>query len=132
MPYKKKHLFCFVMLTLLVTSSAFGDDTQKPCHLHPQVVGACFPVHGRLSLYNGTPSVRLWKIGTNRMLGVSQGRFALSGYQNLPETLEQKLSWENELYGDFVVCPFTPAKPGVMQLICIDSGAHLVVKERGK
>ena len=66
------------------------------------------------------------------MLGVSQGRFALSGYQNLPETLEQQLSWENELYGDFVVCPFTPAKPGVMQLMCIDSGAHLVVKERVK
>jgi hypothetical protein len=95
-----------MFLTLLVTSSVFSADTQKPCHLHPQVVGECFLVHVRLSLYNGTPSVRLWKIRTNKVLGVSEGQFALSGYRNLPETLEKKLSWENELYGDFFVCPY--------------------------
>ena len=36
------------------------------------IIGDCFEIHGRLSLYNGTPSVRLWPVGTKRLLGVRE------------------------------------------------------------
>jgi len=129
---KKKHVLWSVALVFGTTLSAVGDDTQKSCRHHPKIIGACFTVHGRLSLYNGTPSVRLWKVGTNRLLGISEGRFWLAGYRNLPETLEKKLSWASDVYGDFLVCPFTASEPGVMQLVCIESSENVVVKERRK
>lgn len=103
---------------------------NKPCSSHPKIIGEPFTVHGRLSLYNGAPSVRLWKIGTNRILGVSGGRFYVEGIRNLPEAIEEKLAWDTELYGDFLVYPFTPAKPEVMQLMCIESVKNLVIKKK--
>ncbi len=87
-------------------------------------------MHGRLSTYNGNPAVRLWRIGTRRVLGVSDQRFSLAEYRNLPEGLTKQLNGENEIIGDFVVCPFTPAKPREMQLVCIESAKNFVVKKR--
>jgi len=104
--------------------------TEKSCREHPQLIGKCFRVHGRLSTYNGNPAVRLWRIGTKRVLGVSDQRFSLPDYRNLPEDLSQKLSGENSIIGDFLVCPFTPAKPREMQLVCIDSAKNVAVKKR--
>jgi hypothetical protein len=103
---------------------------EKSCREHPQLIGKCFNVRGRLSIYNGNPAVRLWRIGTKRVLGVSDQRFSLPEYRNLPEDLSQKLNGENSIMGDFLVCPFTRPRPREMQLVCIDSAKHLVVKKR--
>ena len=104
--------------------------TGTSCKENPQVIGECFTVHGRLGLVNGTPSVRLWKTGTDRILGIAEGSFTLSGYRNLPETIEKQLNQDIYLYGDYIVCPFTPDKPGTMQHICIESVANLTIKRR--
>lgn len=103
---------------------------EKSCREHPQLVGKCFTVHGRLSTYNGNPAVRLWNIGTKRILGVSDQRFSLPGYRNLPEDLAQQLNGENNVYGDFLVCPFTRSRPREMQLMCIESAKNIVVKKK--
>jgi hypothetical protein len=103
---------------------------EKSCREHPQLIGKCFRVHGRLATYNGNPAVRLWRIGTKRVLGVSDQRFSLPEYRNLPEDLTKQLNGENEIIGDFLVCPFTPAKPREMQLICVESAKNLVVKKK--
>ncbi len=105
-------------------------QAQKSCREHPQLIGKCFNVRGRLSVYNGAPAVRLWHIGTRRVLGISEQRFSLPGYRNLPEDLSQKLNGENSIIGNFLVCPFTPAKPREMQLVCIESAKDVVVKKR--
>ena len=97
---------------------------------HPQLVGQCFRVHGRLSTHNGNPAVRLWRIGTRRVLGVSDQRFSLPGYRNIPEELAKQLDGENNLYGDFLVCPFTRPRPREMQLMCIESAKNVVMKKR--
>ncbi len=81
-----------------------------------------------MNYWNGTPSVRIWKVGTTRMLGVSEARFKIDGYENLPGDVRSRLSWDTDLFGDFVVCPFTPEKPGVMRLVCVDSATRLVVR----
>jgi hypothetical protein len=71
----------------------------------------------------------LWRVNTKRMLGVSAS-YSREGYSSIPEELERKLNWENELWGDFLVCPFTPQRPKVMQLICIEEGKNIVVRKR--
>jgi hypothetical protein len=105
-------------------------QAQKSCREHPQLIGKCFNVRGRLSVYNGAPAVRLWRIGTRRVLGISEQRFSLPEYRNLPEDLTKQLNGENELVADFLVCPFTRAKPREMQLVCIESAKDVVVKKR--
>jgi len=64
------------------------------------------------------------------MLGVSDQRFSLPGYRNIPEDLVKRLDGENDIYGDFLVCPFTRARPREMQLMCIESAKNIVVKKR--
>jgi len=105
-------------------------SAEKSCREHPQLIGKCFNVHGRLSTYNGNPAVRLWRIGTKRVLGVSDQRFSVPGYRNIPEDLAKQLDGENMIIGDFLVCPFTRARPREMQLMCIESAKNVVVNKR--
>jgi hypothetical protein len=53
----------------------------------------------------------------------------------LPSNVERKL-WvtkdpnsQNDLFGDFEVCPLEPEKPGVMQAACIESAKNIVIGE---
>jgi len=87
-------------------------------------------VHGRLSVYNGTPSIRLWPIGTKRLLGVLDPKdiSAEPGPNTIPPAVESKLDFDKDVFGDFVVCPLTRSRPGRMQTVCIESGKNLAVR----
>jgi len=118
------------MVFVSTISYSQQDTTQnncEPCRKHPEVIGPSFVVHGAMRLYNGMPSVRIWLIGTKRILGVSEGQFYLKGYCNLPKWLEPKLSFETDLIGDFVLYSFTPDKKGVMRFVCVDTAYNLKV-----
>jgi len=117
---------CAVVVTR--SSPATADD--KPCSKHPQLVGSCFTVRGRLSVYNGAPALRIWRIGTQRILGVSEQRFAVTGYRNVPENIRAKIDQDKTLFGDYLVCPFTKSKENEMQMVCIEKVTNLVVKKR--
>lgn len=115
---------------VLVSSRTLADEIEKPCREHPQIVGACFEVHGRLAIYNGSPGFRLWPVGTKRLLGVSEYKHALTGYSNIPESIAKLfVTTDTAVYGDFMVCPFAKQQPDVMQFICIDSGKNFVIRE---
>ena len=113
-----------------VSATSPPPAADKSCREHPQLIGKCFKVRGRLSTYNGNPAVRLRRIGTKRVLGVSDQRFSLPGYRNIPEDLAKQLDGQNNIYGDFLVCPFTRPRPREMQLMCIESAQNIVVKKR--
>jgi hypothetical protein len=123
-------LLLLIISSVLFAQSAVLSEKDKSCRLHPKLIGKCFPVHGRLSIYNGAPAMRIWKVGTRRMLGVSEQRYAVKGYRNVPENIQSQINQEVELFGDFLVCPFTSSKPGEMQMVCIEEGKHLKVKKR--
>lgn len=80
-----------------------------------------------MSLYNGTPSIRIWPVGTKRILGVSEGENNNEDYKYLPDNIEDKLNWENAIFADFTVCPFTEDKPGVMRLVCVESVENIKI-----
>ncbi len=120
-------LYCGVVFSQ--SQSQSSESPLKPCRSQPQLVGKCFMVHGRLALYNGNPTMRLCRSGTKRMLGISES-YSQPGYSRLPKEIAKKLNWDTELWGDYLVCPFTRAQPKHMQLICIESGKNLVSRRR--
>ena len=118
----------FLILGGSVSAMSPAAAPEKSCREHPQLIGKCFNVHGRLSTFNGNPAVRLWNLRTRRMLGISDQRFSVPGYRNLPEDLAKQLNGENNIYADFLVCPFTRPRPRAMQLICVESAKNVMVK----
>ena len=109
-----------------------GQSCGKPCREHPKLVGPCFKAHGRMSIYNGNPTYRIWPVGTKRLLGVSLGVYLLPGYCNLPPAIEGKLSLGSDLFADFVVCPFEASEAGHMQLVCVESASNEVVSPKAR
>jgi len=101
----------------------------QACKSDPDLVGECFTVHGRLSAYNGNPTYRIWRIGTTRMLGITENVFPIDE-EVLPESLAEKMNWNVEAWGEFLVCPFTGDQPGVMQKVCIESADDIIFKHR--
>jgi hypothetical protein len=91
-----------------------------------KAVGPAFKVRGRLSNWNGNPTRRIWIIGTNRVLGIREGT-------ELPGNLESLIvDFDSEVTGDFVLCPLTTAKPGVMQIVCVSAGFNLSKRSKAK
>jgi hypothetical protein len=104
-----------------------NGKSEKPpfqaCSSDPDLVGSCFKVHGRISAYNGTPTLRIWRIGTDRLLGVDDEI-------PVPESLSRELDWDVNAYADLEVCPFTREQEGAMQRVCVESAEHIVVRKR--
>jgi hypothetical protein len=110
----------------------FGRKARPPtqaCQSDPDLIGPCFTTRGRLSAWNGSPTFRIWRIGTKRIMGLAQEMFP-SGQVVLPESLDGQMNFDVDAYGDFVVCPITAELPGKMQLVCVESARNLTFKER--
>lgn len=106
-------------------AGAFGSQVDA-CRTHPELVGACRTVRGRLAPANGIPSIRIWIVGTQRILGLSGGEDPV-----LPANLRAALGdrpFERQVYGDFRVCPLTRQSPGRMQMVCVASAHRLAVR----
>lgn len=121
----------FALVTFIVlfaSSKSFGTeiDMKAGCKSNPQLVAACFTVHGRLSAYNGTPALRIWKIGTHRLLGILKDEDPLA----IPESIRNEVGFGKDIYGDFLVCPFTESKPGQMQFACVEAVSNVQVRKR--
>jgi hypothetical protein len=97
------------------------SEASQACKTDPDIIDVCFTVHGRLSVWNGSPGLRIWRVGTSRILGVQDD-------DPLPENLSKQMNWGVEAWGDFEVCPFTKERPGVMQMVCVESAEHVLFK----
>ena len=122
-----------VVLSALACGVAFGSnlmasqgqiDPKAGCRRNPGVVDRCRTVHGRLFVSNGTPSMRMWPVGTQRILGVLPSEEEL-----VPDVVKRHANFETRLYGDFEVCPFTREKAGEMQFVCVESASNLVAEQ---
>ena len=122
-----------------------SSERTIPCKT-PEIAHSCYWTRGRLSMANGNPSYRLWKIGTHRLLGIYSGPVAFNGRAQeeyaldnegpqLPPNVEDALwrsvkgPWPNIIYADFEVCPLDKEKPETMQAACIESAKDIVVKK---
>jgi len=112
-----------LVVLALVIGSAVAEEQVPACKRNPEIVAPCFTVYGRLSFWNGAPSARIWRVGTNRMLGVHS--------DILPKGIQEKMrDFDTELWGHFEVCPFTKEQPGHMQFVCIEAWRNVRVRQR--
>jgi len=102
---------------------------QSGCATSPKPVASCWVAHGRLSVYNGAWSAVIWPVGTKRLLAVG----GPEDRPYMPASLRTKLmsgDAENEIYGNFNVCPLSAARIGEVQFVCVQSAEQLVVKTK--
>jgi hypothetical protein len=99
---------------------------KEQCQGSKQVVAPCYRVHGRLFWANGAPNIRIWIIGTHRILGVRRNE------KGVPDSVVKLLNapgveniFQNEVYGDFEVCPLEKRVEGHMQDVCVESPANM-------
>jgi hypothetical protein len=94
-----------------------------------------FVIHGRLSAYNGTPSLRIWIVGSKRILGVSapEGREEEAMPKALLDIFEDGDGWfTRDFYGAFTVEPLEPDQKGHMRPVRVIAVKNLVVVKDGK
>ena len=84
----------------------------------------CFSVHARFFTSNGIPC-RLWVVGTRRVLSVEN-------CESLPEPMERYVAPPGPafvvIYGDYLVCPLEPDRPGWMRTVTLRTAERLVVE----
>ena len=61
-----------VIIPSAIEAAAPTQARQIQCKTQANA-SSCYWTRGRLSFYNGTPSFRLWKIGTHRLIGIYSG-----------------------------------------------------------
>src|SRR5438876_8131207 len=104
-----------------------SELSDRRCRTNPKRVSQCFTIHARLSAYNGSPGLRLWPVGSRRLLGVLPAEDAIT-----PDCLLGNVGFDTNLYGDYTVCPFTLERTGHMHMVCIEKAQPLLQeKEAG-
>jgi hypothetical protein len=111
------------LLAAPLARPARAEDPGAACTSSPQRVGQCLTVHGRMTSCTAVPSIRIWVVGTKRVLGVEDAEGNPGSDAVLPPDLDAKVSGlspcSKAAWGDFTVCPLTASKPGVMQRVCL-------------
>jgi len=100
------------LAVVLFATSCFGAD---------KFAGPCYEVRGRLSYWNGTPSTRIWIVGTHRMLGIP------SEDSELPPKVKDLLkSFDDQIFANYSVCPLTRERRGEMRMVWVKSARDIV------
>jgi len=109
----------FAIVALLIGSGA-GQSQPVACKDNPKIVEACYSVRGVLFYANGTPSTRILVVGSKRILGVHDEE------HGMPEYISKLIpNFNDEVHGNFVVCPYSKRQLGHMQFVCIESEKNL-------
>ena len=95
----------------------------------------CFTVHGLLQGSNGVPGIRMWRIGTRRVLGIVGGDGSPAADDLVPQPLYARMQtetpgWLRSVDAKFLVCPLAAEKAGWMQPVCIVSASDVVFTRR--
>lgn len=119
----RTRLFIFLLFAAVLAfgSKAFSAELTNSLNR--------LTVHGRLTYCNGNPSCRIWIVGTKRLLGVQESGDEVA---DMPKALKDLMSWDREIFADFVVEPLTSQKPGVMQIVRIVSASKIIVTDKDK
>lgn len=129
-----KVLLTSMLAVLSVAPALSSADVTTKCAERSDLAGPCYQVHGRLFLPNGSPSARIWVIGTKRILGLaappdSDGEEAADGIVMPKRVSSQIKDTATQIYADFLVCPFEKDIPGRMRSICVESAKNMIVED---
>ena len=119
-----------IILALALSVSAHADAAgARAAKTWP-----CYWTRGRLWIAQGGPSIRLWPVGTRRILGIvnpKPGVIDYDGADAIPPKVADALTDGVFVWGTYHVCPIAPERPGWMRFIFIDRAAgKLFVQKR--
>lgn len=120
-----------VIVCLLLCAATASADNLGLCRSSPKLVDACFKVHGRLSIANGSWNYRIWPVGSHRMLAVvdSRDHFDEATPPPLPQAVRRALGPDSEIFADFEVCPLTSERLGAMRHVCVAGASKIFVQK---
>jgi hypothetical protein len=133
-------LIAALALCAVATQALPQQSTLKrkiPCKT-PENAASCYWTRGRLGVYNGNPSFRVWRIGTTRIVGIHSGPDAQrrdpedGEHPQLPPNivkLVDQLVDGHRIFADFEICPFAPQRRGEMQFGCIESAKNVILQK---
>ncbi len=113
-----------LLASSVVTAAAMADEAPA-CKSSPKVVGKCMTFYGPLSVYSGSPSLRIWPVGTKQLYGL-RGTGADPETVALPEKLRAILATNpREVNGKWEVCPIEAERPNQLRSVCLESASEL-------
>ncbi len=121
-------LLAIVAASIWLISMASADPR---CEGRKDVVEACFDLRGRVSVSNGTPFVRIWPVGTKRLLGVETIIDEIGGEGETfsgPENLKKWLDPYSRIFADLRVCPLSEERAGYLRTVCIEAAHNLRIE----
>jgi hypothetical protein len=130
-------LAAITALTALIAAPASAAGPTPACRGSWNVVGACFALHGTLSLRPSAgasgPRIRIEDKAVRRTIGV----LGLS-YADRPDLLPPAIAallqpdpLATEVEGDFTVCPLDrDIERESLRLVCIEDASHVVARKR--
>jgi hypothetical protein len=97
----------------LANDESISRETSNFCAERP-AYGRCHWIKGTVSIYNGTPSIRI-KLHENRKL------YAVgpAEQEQMPVKLKAKLTLDNSITGKFLICPLPVSKPRGFEMVCV-------------
>ncbi len=114
----------YILLAALLAESSAIYATPSLAH---EDENGPFWVHGRISPWNGTPTFRIWVVGTKRILGVTDQDSESIPKSFLDLFLSQTSVFGTKVYADFYVEPLKPDKKGFMRPIRLLKAKKIVV-----
>ncbi|WP_265569027.1 hypothetical protein [Sphingomicrobium lutaoense] len=88
----------------------------------------CYWVRGRMQMYNGSPSLRIWPRKTKRLLGVVSAKdedepLAL----RVPPNIREHIGWGKAVWANYHVCPTTAERPGWLRMVTVREARYVHV-----
>lgn len=115
---------------LLSSLSAFADVQEVPdanreiCKGRIESQQQCKWIDGTISIYNGTPAVRIHQRGSKRVYAVGPSEQEL-----MPAGLKSKLTVDNAIDAKFRVCPMSKKDQRGLKVVCIDEAKIKKIRE---
>lgn len=101
------------------------DRTSSCLQNRARIVGVCFEFYGRARQGNGTPSARIWRLGTHRIYGVDDEGFPDNVNSLMQDRSAHQDVFSNDVYAVFLVCPYAKAVKGHMQSVCVAKARNI-------
>ncbi len=119
-----KLLATAMIASTILAAPAIAADAPA-CKSSPKVVGKCMTFYGPLAVYSGSPSLRIWPVGTKQLYGL-RGTGADPENVALPEKLRELLAAKpSEVNGKWEVCPLEAERPNQLRIVCLESASEL-------
>jgi hypothetical protein len=113
------------ILLAATTSPSWGKEVFTGENLNQ-----AFTVHGRLSVYNGSANLRIWIVGSKRMLYIAADSPALD---KINRVFGDGQGWfTRDIFGDFTVEPLAPDTKGHMRPVRVIGVKNVVIAREGK